>query len=368
MSAVRRNASKRTEPRGGRVAAILTWLVGVVVIGAAATTQAQGLTGDQYWQAVELYRQGHRQAADEALANMGPAELASITRQVNQLVEQASRCESCDARRELSERPLLAAALLHTDRAWPDDGRFAFRGEIDAAYALVRAAELGHTSSLSRPWLLAVTLRAHAAADGSLAIHWVEEAARRFPDDATFLLVQGAIEEALCGFSSLGVERPLEVGLAVNARLTRAKRHYDAALREDPDLHEARLRRGRVRALLGDTGADDDLRYVAEEAMDPRLVYLARLFLGRLLEVRGKAAEAANEYRAAADAFPGRTAHLALSHLLTRQGRNPRFPRRELEKAVGNRPQDIVDPFRDYPWGRSRQAAQLLDQLRTREQ
>jgi hypothetical protein len=102
--------------------------------------------------------------------------------------------------------------------------------------------------------------------------------------------------------------------------------------------------------------------------MDPRLVYLARLFLGRLLEVRGKAAEAANEYRAAADAFPGRTAHLALSHLLTRQGRNPRFPRRELEKAVGNRPQDIVDPFRDYPWGRSRQAAQLLDQLRTREQ
>lgn len=352
----------------GRGAVTLIWIVGAALLAAPARTHAQELPGEPYWQAVELYRQGHRQAASEALADMGPAEFLELTQHVNQLTEEASRCESCDARRELSERPLLTAALLHTDRAWPDDGGLAFRAEIEAAYALVKAAELGHASSLSRPWLLAVTLRAHAAADGSLAIHWVEEAARRFPDDATFRLVQGAIEETLCGFSSLGVERPLEVSVTLKTRLTRARRHYDAALRADPDLHEARLRRGRVRALLGDTGADDDLRHVAEESVDPRLVYLARLFRGRLLEVHGKTREAADEYRAAADAFPGRTAHLALSHLLTRAGRSPRVPRRELVKAVEMRPHDVVDPFRDYPWGRSREATRLLDELRTGEQ
>jgi tetratricopeptide (TPR) repeat protein len=365
MAAGRRRGSTRTQRWGGRAAATLIELVGVMLLGAADGTQAQELPGDRYWQAVELHREGNRQAANEALADVGPAELMELTRRVNQLTKQASQCESCDARRKLGERPLLAAALLHTDRAWPDDGGFALRSEIDAAHALVKAAELGHPTSLSRPWLLAVTLRAHAAADGSLAIRWVEEATRSFPDDATFRLVHGAIEETLCGFSSLGAERPLAVGPAVNARLVRARRHYDAALREQPDLHEARLRRGRVRALLGDSGADDDLRAVSEESHDPQLVYLAQLFLGRVLEVRGKADEAEAAYRAAAAAFPGRTAHLALGHLLTREGDHPGQARRELEKAVEVLPHDAVDPFREYPWGRSREAAQLLDELRT---
>lgn len=367
MTAGVRRSSTRTQPWDRRAAAALSWLVGVVLLGAAHGTQAQELPGDRYWRAVELHRQGDRQAANETLADVGPAELVELTRRVNQLTKQASTCESCDERRKLGERPLLAAALLHTDRAWPDGSRIASRSEIDAAYALVKAAEVGHAPSLSRSWLLAVTLRAHASADGSLALHWVEEATRCFPDDATFRLVHGTIEETLCGFSSLGVERPLKVGSAVNARLVRAKRHYDAALREQPDLHEARLRRGRVRALLGDSGADDDLRAVAEESRDPQLVYLAQLFLGRLLEVRGKADEAVAAYRAAAAAFPGRTAHLALGHLLTREGDHPDRARRELQKAVEVLPYDAADPFREYPWGRSREAAQLLDELRTQE-
>jgi hypothetical protein len=341
------------------------WSSVVVLVLLASPCAAAGFSGEQYWKAVALFEKGDRAGADTILSRWDASVFRELARGIDGWAKRASRCEDCDERKNLIKRPLLAAAILHTDRAWPPDQRPLY-AELEVAYSLLKAAELAPDSPpLVRPWLLATTLRAHAAADGWLALRWAREATERYPDDARLVLAHGAVEEALCGFFSLGPRRPLETPESAEGHLKTARRLYDAALREQADLWDARLRRGRVRLLLGESG-EDDLRAVVEESDDPRLASLAHLFLGRVAEAHHRGSEAIAQYRAALELCPGRTAHIALSHALSGEA-SPSPARRELEAAVALDAAD-EDPFREYPWppGRTREADRLLAELRSR--
>ena len=80
---------------------------------------------------------------------------------------------------------------------------------------------------------------------------------------------------------------------------------------------------------------------------------------------RGNGADALPVAQRAVELAPNvPAAHLALGHLLAREAGRPGPARRALEQAVEVRRYDTVDPYRDYPWGRSREAAGLLKQLR----
>jgi hypothetical protein len=91
------------------------------------------------------------------------------------------------------------------------------------------------------------------------------------------------------------------------------------------------------------------LRTVAEEGGDPALVYLARLFLGRVHEADGEAAEAASEYEKALVLEPqSQAAAVALSHVRERLG-DPQAREPLLASLAYAGRRGAFDPYWEYP-------------------
>lgn len=109
---------------------------------------------------------------------------------------------------------------------------------------------------------------------------------------------------------------------SVVQNLQQAEMHFDQALVHDSTLVEARIRRARVRTLLG--RADEavaDLELGSTVSVEPPVRYYAVLFLGDAQQARGEIDRSREAYLRAAALYPGaQSPHLALSVLARETG------------------------------------------------
>lgn len=204
---------------------------------------------------------------------------------------------------------------------------------------------------LVKHWYLLVTSHLFAVrAHEPLAQH-VHRGLEVFDDDAELLLARGSLWEHKA--TTMLVDRSVAdeiytpgVLTGWSQRMGYAASDYSRALRRRPDLHEARLRLGRINALRGRQGeAADAFSAVAESGAAAFLRYLARFFAGRLAEDRGDAAAAGEQYRAALALYPAAQApKLALS-LLCLNAQDRPCAERWLEGSMAE-----VRAGRDDPW------------------
>jgi tetratricopeptide (TPR) repeat protein len=328
---------------------------------AAAAAARSGDAG--YWDLVELYREGRHEEALAGLAGLRPQDRFRAVKAVADLAARARRCEHCPPREKLEARPLLAAVMLHTDRAWREP--LADVVALREAMSLLDAARLdARNEDFARRWYLAMTLKAHASTDGALTVQTGRDGLLLFPEDPQLLLAVGVLEEALATPSSGG---PLGLqGAALDtARLREAEKDLGGAAANNLTTVAAEIHLGRVQALLGEREASATLTRALGAATDPRLVYLARLYLGSLEEAEGHLRRAAEHYRRATEVVPeGQAARIALSYVLRRDG-DLRGADRALGAALRWPPRAAdADPYWRYPWGSSGEADRLLGELR----
>ena len=101
-----------------------------------------------------------------------------------------------------------------------------------------------------------------------------------------------------------------------------AASQFVEALDWDPGLRAAALHLGRVRMLQGNFAEAERQFHAAVEADDPRVSYLARLYLGSIAERGGRLEAALEQYSSALRFYPGgQSAVVAMAQVLSRHGR-----------------------------------------------
>jgi tetratricopeptide (TPR) repeat protein len=316
---------------------------------------------------VAAYRRGETTTAVSGLAALGPERARQEARRLR-------RAAACDA------RCAEAAALMHTDAAVAASGP----GETDLQLAAARELLDGlpdgpERRSWQRDWLLAAGYLLEGQSRLPEARRFFDDAGRLSPDDAEVLLAQGSVAEVLSLLPSLqpATREAAPVGSPTLPELvergqrdrfeTQALELYERALKRDAGLLEARLRRGRIRALRGQTGAAAaDLEAVAHQATEPYLQSLAWLYLGDLEERAGRTEAALERYRSALAARPGfQTATVALAEVLHRLGR-VRAADRAVAESLSGAAADPEDPWVGYHLGLAWRRGAALEALKRR--
>ena len=136
------------------------------------------------------------------------------------------------------------------------------------------------------------------------------------------------------------------------------------ALALDPGLQEARLRLGKL--LLDEqraVEAEAPLAEVDERGVDDRQRYLARLFLGRVADRRGRPEEAARLYGRALEAWPdSQAARFAICHAAEKSsGPAAARPLVAATLAASRRPDRAADPWWTWFFGPPGLAKAALD-------
>jgi VWFA-related protein len=234
-----------------------------------------------------------------------------------------------------------AALDLHTAlafRLWSN----ARGNEAEEQVAIGRAVLAKDSPpDLHRDWLLALGDYHLAASSPLRALPYFEECARLFPSAAEAWLGAGICYELTAypgGFSF--------VVLPTQDPARRAERSYREAIRLDPNLAEARLRRGRVLGLTGAAlEAEKELAAAVELSSEASLTSLAHVFWGGLRDQRGDRKGAIAQFEAAVAADrESQTAAFALSEALHRSG--------QLRKAAESLASALRDsaPAEISPW------------------
>ena len=147
------------------------------------------------------------------------------------------------------------------------------------------------------------------------------------------------------------------------AHLEDAEDDYRRAVREDPQFVEARVRHGRVLALLGRRqDAARELRLAAPAAQGPQLRYYAELFLGQAEESVANLAAARDHYLQAAALYPQAQSPLLALALLARQSGDRSGVREAMAKllALPFARRDDSDPWWVYSrWQNERYQARI---------
>lgn len=273
------------------------------------------------------------------------------------------------------------AALLHTDIAVMDTAGSARPDRVNtsagASLHLGAALELvdylrqkgpnGRNDPFVVAWWRTVTANLGAWREVTSAPLFGQRALSLFPQDPEILLMAGAFRELL---ATPWVQ---ESGLqAVNGRASenvlRAAECFRDALKNDPGLHEARVRLGHV---LGQMGRHElavaELGKLPDDLAPPALQYFRYLFLGEAHEALGNRDLARSDYERALVLYPGaRSAHLALARLERRAGDRNRAVA-AIRDLVDLPPasEDGEDPWQRYlVAGAARRAEEMLEELR----
>jgi VWFA-related protein len=192
-----------------------------------------------------------------------------------------------------------------------------------------------------------------------------DRAAQLFPKDADVLFFAGTLHETLASPTIQSLMRSISVpGSALTQigserdELEKAEKLFRRALKEDPALTEARIRRGRVLHRLGKhkEAARELQQAVSALSSDEStaddvdlLLYYAEMFLGAAAEALGRHDQARASYARAAELYPGAPSpRLALSQLAHR--RNDRAAALDEAREALRRPLRRQD--RDDPWWR----------------
>lgn len=196
----------------------------------------------------------------------------------------------------------------------------------------------------------------------------LERAREEFPKDAEIRLALGTLDELRATAIMLRqVESPTRQ--KQEEYLDKAARHFRDALTLNGDLTEARVRLGRVLQERGRL-ADARRELEAEAAMPAvnssgPVHYFASLFLGEVLEAQGDLAGAVTRYRTAVAGWPGcQSAQVALSQALDAMG-----DRQAAAKALAplwrtDQERTCDDPWGQYYEGQARRFAPLIVELR----
>jgi tetratricopeptide (TPR) repeat protein len=327
--------------------------------------------------------------------SLDPARLYAAGQRPEALAEIASRSDA-DRVEELAALVALsrdgtpsagalsrAALMLHTDRVLVD------RVQAPAVEAAERCG-LADDDRLARQIAAIVVARPDSRA---FARRWFVALARRslwdvclphaqfiandglkwFPGDAELLLVRGTAYET-AGSVGLTVntarlDGPRFVDLPegrFREKLTRAAEALRQALAVEPEMHEARLRLGRVLWRLDQLAdAQATLERVLASARAAEVLYLAHLFLARVHDDAGRPEEAERVYRKALALDPTAQAPaVGLAQLLSRGG-DLQGARAFLESAVAATPRPAPrDAYMSYHVGLRNEPDGLVDALR----
>jgi len=345
--------------------------VSVLSLLAAALAQAP-----THFELVERYLRGEREAA---LKGMSELPRSRVERDAKAFRDRFAGEPAWNAR-DPKFRMLRAGTQLHLEksREYVEAGdQEGVKQHLKAATIILEAADgLEPSAALQlfrRHAYLAVGRIARSCLELELGVSLLNEGLERLRDDPALLLVRTSLQEIVAtrglggAIAKEGASRPAAVkGAGVG--LATLERDYRRVLAATPDDAEARLRLGRILALLQrPQEAVAELTRVSGNAADKRMRYLALLFLGDVLESAGQLQAAIPEYAKAAALEPGnQTAWLALGHALDR-ARDAEGARVVLDLALGrgdrlrNGP---IDPWWEYPFGVSTPVGRLLWELR----
>jgi VWFA-related protein len=290
-----------------------------------------------YLDIIQAFRAGEIQRAATGVMEWRPKDLEALAASLP--------TDDADLRR--------AALRLHTElalRLWGNGRVF----EAEAQVAIGRAVlAKDPPPELHRDWLLELGDHQLASASPATALPFFEECTRLFPDAAEAWLGVGMAHEFTAFPGGFGfAAKPTQDAAA------KAERGYREAVRLDPRLAEARLRRGRVLGLAGDFGeAEKELAAAVETSGGGPLAALARVFWGGLRDRQGDLPGALGHYEAALDADPqSQTAAFALSEALHRSGRHREAAER-LAATLAASPPTELSPWHAYHLGRERRRA-----------
>ena len=370
--------------RGVLACVLLSLLAGPPAVAQPDTAQATAA----YLSLLQRYESGDYEGAAKAALTLNPAAAHELGRLViiedikDQIVQlKRLKVATPDAptehlltqlRRERLRR-LKLTLLVHTEAAL----RLAAPGPLGDQLTLargwvtfLRGLEEDEWGSLEqdgwegqqrfvRDWYLVVASHLQAADQPRYLKAHVTSGLGLFRDDPELLLARGSISESEADVAV--VDRSLSAEVYKSGFIERwrnymsaAGRDYQAAARNQADLHEATLRWGRINRHLGDRRtARRALGQVAASDAPTALKYLARIFLGELSELEQQPAEAVTEYQAALALVPSAQAPmLALSRLCDAAADVPcasQWLQRSFDATRRNR----VDPWWQYQRGQA---------------
>lgn len=266
-------------------------------------------------------------------------------------------------------KDLRAAAMLHTEAwylaraeaAWDEAARHSLQAErLLGAVTDLEPQQLHFADRWCKALLVLLRddrRRAQSLRDGCWRRWPLSRPAKRASDLFDLALFS---EATFFGPDSPGVKRTSDP--LVRQRMDRLARMYQAVLTEDRQHAAAALRLGNLRAGLGQEAAAIEHFTVASRSFDPRIRYLAFLFVGQIHNRNGRLDDAERFYKAAIEQYPAApSAVYALCELLGRRGREAESKRRLLDLLRQGRHVDPLWTFR-LPPGQS--ASLQLDELR----
>ena len=323
------------------------WILAVLTLGAAGIDGVAQTTGPADYRAlIDAYRGGQRTALDRIRT--------ATEADVHDWIEGARQ----DRGRTWTVEDLRAAAIAHTE-AWaraladrrPESAVLHLRA---ATHLFERVRDKGPAYSYYIDRWRTVVQGVLARLDNPRqAEEFESRASALFPTHPRRVLAARAFHEGLTAerlASEYRGERAENFRVFYEDSRRRwwrsATGSYLTALNLDPSYEMAALHLGRISVLLGES-AEAARRFTnLVDAGDPRIRYLARLFLGSLAEREGRDAEAESAYRSALAAYPwGQAASVALSQLFSRTGQETAA--RAIIAEMGGRGAS-VEPFWTY--------------------
>ncbi len=291
-------------------------------------------------QLVHRYMAGQFRPAVRKLSEVSPTDLESV-------------CEEY-GERWLTVPQLKAAALLHTEAVLFEEGDFKFHAS--AARRWMRRAEFASYETFERRLFLLMSYHFMGTGQPWETRAVLEAALLDYPEDREFCLALGTL------FETSGWTRKDA------ATLRRAEDQYRFILDKDPGFGEARLRLGRVLALLGRIDqASVELNGFLSTTEDKQFCLVGHLTVGAIHEEREELEEAVEAYsRATALNLKCQSASIALAHALHRTG-DHEGSLSTLEEFLEQDEVDISraeDPWLRYLLGHSHRFEELLQDMR----
>ena len=307
----------------------------------------------------------------EYLAGNADAALTTLSKMDQPEIK--SGVEAFDTTR--ARQILTGAAAMHTEAAIrPQLGGFTDNFHLGIATAIVEFGERsGHkrnatlvlqpkyatpvSDEFRKAWYCAVINGMQSRVRMDDADKYLEHALALFPRDPEIQLLAGIAQEMR---ASPRTSSPSEGDR--RKALKTAEDHFRAALAAAPDRVEARLRLGRVLQLRGAVADARTQLAPLIDAENPRIAYLASLFVGGLDDRTGHVEAAATGYERAAALLPSaQAARLALSELRHRGGdRQAAADAIPAAAGAGNE----FDPWWTYVFGEYWRADELLAGVR----
>lgn len=345
---------------------------------AAPCPASKAVPSPEYSKLVSRYRSGDPAGAISALGGWDEARLECDLKPLQDAARKAAKCIRCPEKVVFDRFSLRAALLLHADREAQEKLRPPVSEQAPPscdtgphARVVERLADLlplvdRQAADFLRRFYLGLARHAHWSHCLSTAELWARAGLKRFPRDGPLMLTLGIAAENDAFHERAPTSRSQGMSGKQRALWEDAQRTFEAALAADPQLHEARLRLGRVLWRLGKTeAARVCFEMVLSKDPEPSLVYLAHLFLGRLHQDQGRLADAEKEYSAALAMRSGsEPAAVAVSYVRQLLG-NPEGARDALNRfLVYAHRRTEMDPFIDYLMAHTGMGQRTLEQLR----